>query len=223
MITILEAPRSAKKTSPSTLGLRERKKIDKLRRIKAAATELFKSKGFAATTTIEIAERAGVAEGTLFLYAEDKRDLLFEIGLEQLERTRKRGFAKIDPLSPLLEQLMAPEVALYRHVAKDLRLHRILCEETAFCNGRQASRIRESRRRFIKKIEDVIVAAEHAGQIRCDENTDFVAQHIFYSSLGAYRWWIALEKPKVAEALAGLRRVYRLHLRALNAKPSAFA
>src|SRR5438477_3914607 len=47
------------------LGLRERNKLDKLQRIKAAAAALFTKKGFDATTTIEIAERARVGEGTV--------------------------------------------------------------------------------------------------------------------------------------------------------------
>ena len=59
------------------LGLRERNKLDKLRRIKKAARELFIARGFDDTTTREIAARAGVGMGTVFLYADNKRDLLF--------------------------------------------------------------------------------------------------------------------------------------------------
>ena len=48
------------------LGQRERNKRDKLRRIKAAAWELFLDKGYDATTTREIAVKAGVGLGTVF-------------------------------------------------------------------------------------------------------------------------------------------------------------
>ena len=41
----------------------------------AAALALFESKGFEATTTREIAKRAGVAEGTVFNYFETKDDI----------------------------------------------------------------------------------------------------------------------------------------------------
>src|SRR6201987_3364148 len=58
-------------------GLRERNKLDKLRRIKEAASELFIRKGYDDTTTREIAVRAGVGLGTIFVYATTKRDLLF--------------------------------------------------------------------------------------------------------------------------------------------------
>ena len=69
---------------PVVLGLRERNKLDKLQRIKHAARTLFIEKGFDETTTREIARRAGVALGTLFLYATDKRDLLFLICTDEL-------------------------------------------------------------------------------------------------------------------------------------------
>ena len=204
------------------MGLREQNKRDKLRRIKAAAAELFTQKGFEATTTMEIAKRAGVGEGTLFLYAKDKRDLLFQIRLNELDETRDKGFAKVDPKSPLLEQLVVPEIVMYRHVAKNIRLERIFFEEISFCSGEQAAGIQENRARAIARIEKLLLRAELAGQIRCDEEIAFVARHMFYSSMGAMRWWIAEPKPKLSDGINDVRRVYALHLRALNPHPSVF-
>lgn len=45
----------------------------------SAAIELFSEKGFAATSTYEIAKRAGVAEGTIFRHYKTKKDLLLAI------------------------------------------------------------------------------------------------------------------------------------------------
>jgi AcrR family transcriptional regulator len=206
----------------SGLGLRELKKLDKLRRIKAAAADLFTTKGFEATTTLEIAQRAGVGEGTVFLYARDKRDLLFHICMDELEQTRNKGFAKVKPDMPLLEQLLAPEAVMYRQLAKNIELERIFFEELTFCSGPQAERLRESRLRMISRIEQLILAAEQRGHIRCDEDPSFVARHMFFSSQSAMRWWISGDKPKVSDGLADLRRIYTLHLRALNPTSEAF-
>lgn len=52
---------------------------EKQRNILAAATEMFAQKGFAATSTSEIAKRAGVAEGTIFRHYKTKKDLLLSI------------------------------------------------------------------------------------------------------------------------------------------------
>ena len=63
----MPTPATAKKMpmppSDPMLGQREKNKIDKLRRIKDAAQELFLSKGFDDTTTREIALRAGRRHG----------------------------------------------------------------------------------------------------------------------------------------------------------------
>jgi len=52
---------------------------EKQRNILAAATEMFAEKGFAATSTNEIAKKAGVAEGTIFRHYKTKKELLLSI------------------------------------------------------------------------------------------------------------------------------------------------
>jgi AcrR family transcriptional regulator len=52
---------------------------EKQKQILAAATEIFAEKGFAATSTNEIAKKAGVAEGTIFRHYKSKKHLLFSI------------------------------------------------------------------------------------------------------------------------------------------------
>ncbi len=219
----LVQPKRGSATRQSGLGLRERNKLDKLRRIKEAAAALFTSKGFDATTTLEIAERARVGEGTVFLYAQDKRDLLFQICMDELEQTRTKGFAKVKPNMSLLQQLLVPETVMYRQLAKNIPLERIFFEELTFCSGKQAERLRDSRFRMISRIEQLILAAEQSGKIRCEEDPSFVARHLFFSSQSAMRWWIAGTKPKVSEGVDNLRRIYTLHLRALNPSPGAFS
>lgn len=48
-------------------------------KILQAAVEIFAEKGYAATSTSEIAKRAGVAEGTIFRHYKTKKDLLISI------------------------------------------------------------------------------------------------------------------------------------------------
>ena len=81
--------------APRPIGQRERNKLDKLRRIKDAARELFIEKGFDDTMTREIAIRAGVGLGTIFIYAANKRDLLFLIVNDELENIAKEAGASV--------------------------------------------------------------------------------------------------------------------------------
>src|SRR3954447_13631861 len=53
----------------------KRRAEDRPREICAAALEVFAEKGFAAAKLDEIAKRAGVSKGTLYLYFEDKEQL----------------------------------------------------------------------------------------------------------------------------------------------------
>ena len=50
---------------------------DVRRRLKAAALELYRERGYDRTTTAEIAARVGVTERTFFRYFPDKREVLF--------------------------------------------------------------------------------------------------------------------------------------------------
>jgi AcrR family transcriptional regulator len=55
--------------------LRQRRKEARPQELLEAALSLFVEKGFAATRTEEVAQRAGVSKGTLFLYFTSKEDL----------------------------------------------------------------------------------------------------------------------------------------------------
>ena len=48
------------------------------RRLREAALELYRERGFDQTTAAEIAERAGVNERTFFRHFPDKREVLFD-------------------------------------------------------------------------------------------------------------------------------------------------
>ena len=56
-------------------GVRQRRKQARPQELLDAALELFVEKGYAATRTGEVAQRAGVSKGTLYLYYPSKEDL----------------------------------------------------------------------------------------------------------------------------------------------------
>lgn len=60
-----------------------RRKHARPRELLVAALDLFVEKGFAAARTEEIAERAGVSKGTLYLYFDSKEDLLVDLIAER--------------------------------------------------------------------------------------------------------------------------------------------
>jgi len=65
--------------------------------IVAAASDLFASHGFRKTTVDQIAARAGVAKGTLYLYFENKADLVVAAIVEEKRRYLERFSDFLDP------------------------------------------------------------------------------------------------------------------------------
>jgi AcrR family transcriptional regulator len=118
------------------ISVRERNRRDKLQRITAAARALFVEKGFDETTTREIARRADVALGTLFLYATDKRDLLFLICTDELEALTDDAFAAVPEKDRLIDELIYIFEFYYGYFAEQPGLSKyILRELTFFVSG----------------------------------------------------------------------------------------
>jgi TetR/AcrR family fatty acid metabolism transcriptional regulator len=78
---------------------------DKRRRILQAAVKVFARKGYFAARVAEIAQRAGVADGTIYLYFRGKEDILVslfdELMAEHVERARQEMQAVEDAPSRL--------------------------------------------------------------------------------------------------------------------------
>lgn len=94
-------------TPAPTLGRRERNKQQKLERITAAATELFAEHGIDDVTTQQIAEKADVGTGTLFLYAKTKGELLLLVQNAHYAVALETGRAAAEATPDTLEAVMA--------------------------------------------------------------------------------------------------------------------
>lgn len=95
-------------SSPSQqLGRRERNKLEKLERITAAASELFAKHGIEDVTTQQIADRADIGTGTLFLYAKSKGELLLLVQNAHYALALERGQAAAEKTPDVLEAVLA--------------------------------------------------------------------------------------------------------------------
>lgn len=74
---------------------RERRKQDRPGELLEAALDLFVEKGFAATRVEEVALRAGVSKGTLFLYFPNKEDLFKAVVRENVVHPVNQGAAEL--------------------------------------------------------------------------------------------------------------------------------
>lgn len=114
------------------------KKTEKQMKILEAATEIFAEKGYAATSTSEIAQKAGVAEGTIFRHYKTKKDLLLSIAgpivIKLVAPFLLRDFAKtIDmPYERAEDFFRTLAKDRFKFVRENMRIIKILIQEVPF-------------------------------------------------------------------------------------------
>ncbi|GGV28123.1 TetR/AcrR family transcriptional regulator [Paenarthrobacter nicotinovorans] len=106
------------------LGRRERNKQEKLDRITAAASELFAQYGVEEVTTQQIADKADIGTGTLFLYAKTKGELLLLVQNANYAAALERGRAAAEETPGALDAVMS--------IVKPI----VECNRTQVDNGR---------------------------------------------------------------------------------------
>ncbi|ROQ04635.1 TetR family transcriptional regulator [Rathayibacter sp. PhB93] len=81
-----------------------RREMSEVRRgaVMQATEELLEANGVASLTIRQVAERAGVAAGTVFLYADNKADLVHQVYGFQIAQRWHRLFDELEPFSPLI-------------------------------------------------------------------------------------------------------------------------
>ena len=93
--------------APQPPGRRERNKQQKLDRITAAARELFSEHGVDEVTTQQIADKADIGTGTLFLYAKTKGELLLLVQNSSYADALERGRTAAEGTPDILDAVMA--------------------------------------------------------------------------------------------------------------------
>lgn len=215
------APVSTQKDNAAPPSRRERNKQQKRERIKAAARKLFSTKGFAATTTQEIAREADIGTGTLFLYVRSKEEVLVLVFRDEMDRVCEKAFASLPRRASLLEQLTAVYGAMVRFHGRDQGLARVFVKEVMFVG----EGLRRSIADFVNGLEarwvTFIEAAKRRGEIAADIPAAVLAENCFAAYLLLLQKWLGLGGPlATVEHMARLRAAFALQLRGLAPKTS---
>lgn len=215
---------SAQKTasSPSSkekMGLRERGKLERKRRICAAARQAFTEKGYDSATTRDIAALAEVGIGTLFTYAKDKRELLMMILNDDLDRVSEEAENAADARLPLIDQLLAFFRPRYEYWETNPELGRPIVREIMDVAGAtekpgpETARFYERRPRMMHALENIIVRTQAEGKATCAVPAALVASLFLTIYLTEVRRWMHQEKPQAAEGMARLKELLALAIR----------
>ncbi|AZZ53108.1 MULTISPECIES: TetR/AcrR family transcriptional regulator [Rathayibacter] len=178
-------------------GRRERNKLAKLERITAAASELFAEHGVDDVTTQQIAERADIGTGTLFLYARTKSELLLLVQNAHYAEALERGRAAAADAGTVLDAvlaLVAPIVACNRaHVGNG----RVYLREMVF--GDPAEPHHAEARSIVGRSEEAIAEILERGGVPSASTVAGVVSAVVFVTLAAG------DEPDVAAILPAIR------------------
>jgi len=141
---------------------------DKRRRILEAAVKVFARRGYFGAKVSEIARKADVADGTIYLYFRSKEDILVslfdEVMTEHLERSR-RELRRIDGAPARLRAVAAHHLRLFgenRDLAVVFQVE--LRQSTKFLERFTASWLQD----YFALLGDVIEQGQREGSLRSD-------------------------------------------------------
>ena len=129
--------------SPARLPAARRREPERKRaRLLAAARSLFAERGYAATTTAQLAQEAGVAEGTVFHHFATKRALLEAVAGEYGRGLAERMFAGVEATAsePAAEPMLRRAFAYVREQGALSRLLVLAPDPIEWDVARAASR-----------------------------------------------------------------------------------
>jgi AcrR family transcriptional regulator len=201
---------------------RERKRLEHLRRIREAARTLFAEKGFDRTTTREIAERADIGTGTLFLFVKDKRELLLLVHADRFEAALDRAWRDLPaPSTGLVEQLLFVFERLFRVHDEDQAIARHVIKEQLDVSDRESPhrrRISALLDRLLEQLQQLVAHAQDRGEITDDAPARQIAWNAFAAYVAALHGWLG-GWTTAWPALGILRSALELQVRGLSAPP----
>ena len=163
MATAVRAVRRKQSRERAQAAPRRREPERKRARLLAAARRLFAERGYAATTTAQLARAAGVAEGTVFHHFPSKRALLEAVAGEYGRGLAERMFAGVDAgaSEPAAEPMLRRAFGYVREQGALSRLLALAPDPTGWKAARAASR-----REIVSALAAAFSAWQRRGSLR---------------------------------------------------------
>ena len=197
---------------PSTRRSNRERREESIESVLDAARYLFVSRGYQATSTADIARRAGLTKGALYFYFKDKQALVTEL-LQRSERTLYRPFfARLEQDSGTADEKI---IQLLNWLAKiaaenrdDLLLPLLISLEFQGQDNPALSVVDDLRRFMKQRLVKVIEQGRKEGSMRSDLSAQAFADTIMAFADGLLLQWYRrgseLDGATVARAARGV-------------------
>jgi TetR/AcrR family transcriptional regulator, cholesterol catabolism regulator len=188
-------------------------------RVVSAARSLFREHGFSATRVDQIASRAGVAKGTVFLHAGSKERLLLMVYGADLAYAAERALAAVDLNAPLPRALGGLFSVFFRLYEEDVELARQFVKEQASLHTRD-HQLRGITTRLLVGLEVVIQVRQRRGEVAADVDVPQAARTTFAVYHAVLLEWLGGWLPDPAARDAELSASLALLWRGLLTEPA---
>jgi AcrR family transcriptional regulator len=175
----------------ATVGRREQNRLDKRERIRRAGWELFTTIGYDETTTRDVAERADVAVGTLFIYAEDKRDLLCLVMHDELVEVTRDRLATMPRDASLVDQLMHLFNGFFEMYGAHPGIAAAFVRHFPGARGPNGIAVAELTLSALTQIAGLVVTQQERGEVAVSLDAYQAATNIFSLYFGVLISWVA--------------------------------
>lgn len=167
-----------------------------------AAAQIFREKGYHDALTAEIAERAGVVEGTIYRYFATKRDLLNMVVERAYEETIADFATQLHGITGTWNQL---RYLIWRHlktIHDDPALSRLVQYEIKGDPDYRSSRVFQLNRAYTRRTVEIIEHAIRDGEFQSDVPISIIRDMI-YGCVEHHTWsYVRGEGPLDAEKVA---------------------
>jgi TetR/AcrR family fatty acid metabolism transcriptional regulator len=152
---------------------------DKRRRILDAAVRVFARKGYFAARVSDVAKKAGVADGTIYLYFRSKEDLLVRLFDEVMSEHVVQAREAVRALPSAAERLLAVAERHLTVLGENRDLAAVfqveLRQSTRFMERFTASWLRD----YFALLDEVLAMGQRDGSLRKDLNRTLAAKVLF--------------------------------------------
>jgi TetR/AcrR family transcriptional regulator, cholesterol catabolism regulator len=181
-----------------------------LERLFDTAAALFRDKGYAATTTREMAAALGIQQASLYYHITSKEDLFHQLCVSSLTHLHADVESAVnevhEPLGRICTLIRAHLQTLLVHQCRHVLM---LTELRALSNAHHAE-VLALRKKYARLVESVLEEGQAGGVIR----RDVPAKYLYLALLNILNWaalWFRRDQELPAERLAGLFTPIYLH------------
>jgi TetR/AcrR family fatty acid metabolism transcriptional regulator len=176
------------------------KKIIRKESIIQAAIEVFSKKDFQTASISEIAQRAGVADGTIYQYFKSKEDLFFSIPIEKTKEFRGQLDLHLEGISGAFNKIRKFVWYFLYFFKINPEYGRILLLEMRVSKSFVGTETYDFLKQSVNQVMNIIVEGQNEGVIRQDTDI-YILRHLVLGVLEhmVSRWLLKGEKYDLLE------------------------